>query len=227
MNIYQKHIFKTSFHKYEKGIFILYNLSSIMNLKIQSKDFCIQLLNGIKQSRQKTHDRLNQITDGRIIQKLRTLLNVLYPVHHLSYGLFIDGVSIWKSGSTSLFPVYLLINELNINERYNLKNMFCEGIIMQDSKPTYSTILHPMMILLQNHFEKGVTITLRDDDSINLRGVVVDVLLDMGERGPLLNMHCSGYFSCHLCDTKGTVIGKAVHYPSKFNLCINECRYEI
>lgn len=39
------------------------------------------------------------------------------------YGIFVDGVSLWKSGNASLCSIFLVINELKSEERYKIERI--------------------------------------------------------------------------------------------------------
>jgi hypothetical protein len=103
----EKHVPSTS-HKVNKGLMILYDINSILRLKLKSKQFCSELLLGLKakelQQQSDNSDELCNICDGRIIRELRQVLNALYPHTNLSFSLFLDGVKAFKSSNLHLYP---------------------------------------------------------------------------------------------------------------------------
>lgn len=139
--LYESHNFNKTTHRYNKGCFILYDLNEIIKLKLQNSDFCKALLKGILNRSPENIHQLSRITEGRIIRYFRKQLNVLYPRNHLSYTMYFNGVAIWKSGLSSLFPIYIVVNELELEERYSSENILFIGCILQEGKPKYGSIL--------------------------------------------------------------------------------------
>jgi hypothetical protein len=163
-------------------------------------------------SRSKSGTRLSTITDGRIIQTLRKMLNVLYSITALSYGIFVDGISCFKSSSTSLYPIYLVINEMKIEDRYKLNNMILIGLLVQKTKPQYCTILIELVKMMQKQFIHGFRFKFEQNEII-IKGLITNLLIDMGERGNCLNTNQGGYFGCSACENMGRLIGNSIYYP--------------
>lgn len=83
---------------------ILFDFNAIVGLKLDQPEFCAALLKGLEDSKRSNSGDLCHIAHGRIIDGMRKFLNLLYPSHHMPWGLFIDGVAIFKSSSCSIFP---------------------------------------------------------------------------------------------------------------------------
>jgi hypothetical protein len=60
---------------------------------------------------------------------------------NISLTLNTDGVAIFKSSKNSLWPVWLVINELPPKERFSRKNMILAALWFSEQKPTISTLL--------------------------------------------------------------------------------------
>lgn len=101
--VYENHNIQSQCHSSKSGIFVLFDLKSVLEFKFKSKQFCKDLLSGILSSR-KSQDSLSSITYGRVIQAYRKHLNVLYPLSSISFSLFIDGVNSFKSSKTTIVP---------------------------------------------------------------------------------------------------------------------------
>jgi hypothetical protein len=90
------------------------------------------------------------------------------------------------------------------------------GLIIQNTQPHYSTILVRPLQQLQDHFLVGcplsITTNPREKTTLYIKGLVVLIILDIGERGPTLNMKQGGYRSCHLCHSVGEYIARAVRF---------------
>jgi hypothetical protein len=101
---YERHAIDQNYHSFKEGVFVQFDLKSVLELKLKSKVFCNDLLEGIISSRIRDPERLHTITDGRILQEFRKYLNILYPLTSLSFSIFIDGVSVFRSSKTSITP---------------------------------------------------------------------------------------------------------------------------
>jgi len=105
------------------------------------------------------------------------------------------------------------VNEIPIEERYSLNNMIFFALIIQQKKPNYGLVLYRMVKQLQAHFIKGCMLQIQSDErKIVVRGLVTVIILDIGERGAVLNMKNSGFFSCHTCEVTGEFIAGAVRF---------------
>lgn len=111
--------------------------------------------------------------------------------------------------------VYLVLNSIDVNARYDIEQLLFIGIIMSPHKPQYGAILVPLIEKLRESFLYPMNFTTLAGDTIRLRILTILVILDMGERNQILNMiDVGGYFSCHRCTTKGIHLGKfGVRFP--------------
>ncbi|HLU86887.1 MAG TPA: hypothetical protein VKZ44_03965 [Taishania sp.] len=103
-NEYEKNKIPRETHSLQKGMLIIYDLNSILQLKFKSKEFCRSLLKGIINKHESNFNSLSTNCNGRIHRTLRKYLNVLYPDTNISYSLFTDGVRAFKSSKLHLYP---------------------------------------------------------------------------------------------------------------------------
>src|SRR5690606_34976672 len=113
----------------------------------------------------------------------------------------------YKSSLCSLYPgefsngllkvlVFLLNLLLPVEKRYVVENMILIGLIWSSTKPTYGIQLIPIMKSIKKHFDDGCKIT----GNTTIRGLICQILTDMGQRYGLLNMHsANSQCACHLC----------------------------
>ena len=71
-------------------------------------------------SRTKEHGCLRDIYDGEVYQKHMSPNGFLHNSMNISFTMNTDGAAVFKSSSASLWPVYLIINELPPQLRYKL-----------------------------------------------------------------------------------------------------------
>lgn len=74
------------------------------------------------------------IYDGKIYKELSQEGSFLSNINNISFTWFTDGVKIFKSSKFSIWPIYLVINELPFSERFKLKNLILAGIWFGDLK---------------------------------------------------------------------------------------------
>jgi len=102
--VYEQHGIQSCCNEFANGTFVLFDLKSVIELKLKSQEFCSDLLKGIIYSRNSEKERLQTICDGRVIQEFRKYVNILYPLTSLSFSIYIDGVSAFKSSKASIVP---------------------------------------------------------------------------------------------------------------------------
>ncbi|RNA12199.1 hypothetical protein BpHYR1_041396 [Brachionus plicatilis] len=56
-----------------------------------------------------------------------------------------DGKSIFKSSKTSIWPIYLTINQIKKNERFKLANVINAGLWVSKYKPNFHFFLKPII----------------------------------------------------------------------------------
>ena len=61
---------------------------------------------------------LSDISDGEMYRKLCEPGQVLYGNNNLTLIFNTDGVTLYKSSRTEIWPIYLAINEIPVVERY-------------------------------------------------------------------------------------------------------------
>jgi hypothetical protein len=105
----------------------------------------------------------------------------------------------------------LVVNEIDINQRYKLHNLILLGIIVQKQKPVYGLVLMEMISKLRKYYLEGFTLQLAEQ-TIRFRALITNLLLDIGERGSALNFCGGGFYNCHCCEILGTYCAKSVRY---------------
>ena len=73
---------------------------------------------------------------------------------------FSDGIPLFKSSKVSLWPVYLVINELPPNEGFLCKNMILWGLWQGVAKPKMNTYFKKLITDLSDIYTNGVTLSV-------------------------------------------------------------------
>ena len=104
--------------------------------------------------RQKQHEaNYEDIYDGSLYKNLMSPGSILRDCNNLSLMWNVDGVPSFKSSKYSLWPLYLLINELPYKQRVLKENSILAGLWFGEEKPNMSFYLKPIveeLIILEN-----------------------------------------------------------------------------
>ena len=91
----------------------------------------------IEENRSKARKSVTDVCDGSEYRKLLMPGGFLQDTTNITCFAFIDGIPLFKSSSTSLWPVYLLINEISSHQRFSRKNMILWGVWQGVGKPSF------------------------------------------------------------------------------------------
>ena len=105
----------------------------------------------MRKFRQKTHcinqetDDLKDITDGAIYQKFLLKRKDKRPSDIFTFLLNTDGIKICNKSDLSIWPIYLVINEIPIQYRFCVNNVIIAGLSVANSKPNINIYLQPII----------------------------------------------------------------------------------
>ena len=105
--------------------------------------------------RKQNEDNIEDIYDGTLYKKLAAPGKVLSVWQNLSLTWNVDGVPIFKSSKFSIWPLYLVINELPYKLRMLKENTLFGGLWFGEIKPN---ILKPLFSELSNLATNGIQI---------------------------------------------------------------------
>lgn len=171
----------------------------------------------IDELKQGSPDRVSvsDICTGLGYRKLQEPGGFLDGTQNLTLSLFIDGIPLYKSSSVSLWPVYLLINEIPPQQRFRKKNMVLWGVWQGVGKPNMNMFLRPLVMDLIELFTNGVTISITSENQvneINVKAMLVVATMDLQARAYVTNMtQHNGDHGCLYCMESGQIVpsGKA------------------
>ncbi|KAH3841159.1 uncharacterized protein LOC127880246 [Dreissena polymorpha] len=176
-----------------------------------------ELLKHRFQRKKKKPSNLEDIYDGELYKKLSSKGGVLsdsFP-YNISFTLNTDGVPLFKSSKFSIWPVFLMINELPFKYRRQSENMLFAGLWFGDGKPFMGTFFRPIHSNLKKLEDEGLNITVCGND-ILCKAFLICSTADLPAKSTLLNMNqFNGAFSCLQCCNKGETFktpgGGSVH----------------
>lgn len=145
--------------------------------------------------------RSNSICDVYDGQLYKDLFNsgFLSNRNNISFSMNTDGVSIFKSSSTSMWPVYLLINELPIKQRKARENTLFYGFWISPKKPIMWCFMKPLYEELAE-LEKGVQFSDHNGDLFLCQATLLSCVCDLPAKCLVTNsMQFNGQFGCWHC----------------------------
>ncbi|XP_041469957.1 uncharacterized protein LOC121419571 [Lytechinus variegatus] len=155
-------------------------------------------------------DDLTDITDGVKYREMKKD-GLLANPENFSLLWNSDGVPIFKSSQTSIWPVLVMINELPIKMRR--KNIMLTALWFGESKPEMSVFLKPFIDECQKLSIEGLSWKMGQDEKISKVFSLV-CTTDSVARPLLQNTtQFNGFFGCGFCKQRGEYTDGAVRYP--------------
>jgi hypothetical protein len=164
-------------------------IQNIMN-KVKLKDF----------EKIKISDDLTDITDGRIYKQLLASEDghLFEKKLAFSFSLNTDGISISNKSKLTIWPVFLVINELPLNIRFSIDNVILAGLSVGSEKPNIDIFFNPIVIKLKK-LEIGVNISI-ENITRDTKFFLISSVFDKPAKSAILNMiSCNGFFGCTKC----------------------------
>lgn len=121
-----------------------------------------------------------------------------------------DGVSVFKSKKSSLWPIYLYINELPPEVRFKHDNILAVALSYEcnNNNPNMSEITKPFIIEMQHLQSEDGCISLNyQNETKKIFPFLLSSCLDLKAQ-PLITTltQYNGYYACSTCKQKGTSI---------------------
>ena len=130
-----------------------------------------------------------------------------------------DGINLFSSSKIELWPIYLAINEMSPQKRFNRENIIFVGIWQGKGKPPMNQFLGVFVQLVNSLYIDGVEIQV-DGQLINVKLSVLCCVADLPAKAEILNMsYFNGPHACIKCEEPGKSVkqggGTAKCYPYK------------
>ena len=131
----------------------------------------------------------------------------------ISFRIFTDGVRVFKSSKTDIWPVYLTINELPRSQRFLKENVIFAGLWCGSVKSVGNILLAPLREQL-TELHAGVPMYSPDAGRINVKGVINCGTGNTPARELIMNINLHvGYCSCTRCKARGERIANVQTFP--------------
>ena len=117
-----------------------------------------------------------------------------------------DGVPLFKSSGVSIWPIYLVINELPPVMRFSRRNMIIWGVWQSKGKPVFRTFLQPFIEHMNQLRTDGLIITVQGREILT-RGMLLASTMDLQAKAYLADMtQHNGKHGCITCEDPGEVV---------------------
>ena len=148
---------------------------------------------------------LRDIYDGRVYKELSGN-GVLNSPDAISFLINTDGAPVFKSSKVSIWPVYLMINELPLIQRRKKENIIFAGLWFGDRKPIMLSYLEPTFDAL-NKLEQGVNMCSSDRGEFLLKAALIACSCDLPAHAMITNfVQYNGRYSCPKCAQSGETL---------------------
>ncbi|KAF4526479.1 hypothetical protein B566_EDAN013579, partial [Ephemera danica] len=143
------------------------------------------------------------VYDGQLYKKIENYSQ--YPCN-FSFMFYSDGVSLFKSSKYSVWPFFLIINELPYALRFLPQNIIFAGLWFGRNKPHFNTFLLPLKNSL-TRLKKGVKILIKPlNKSITVKCILLHGIGDGPAKAIMMNFNqFNGDYGCPKCLLKGRI----------------------
>ena len=129
--------------------------------------------------------------------------NILSSPDNISFIMNTDGAPVFKSSKVSIWPVFLIINELPFHLRIAKENMIFAGLWFGEKKPLMTSFLKPIFNHL-NELEDGIDVESPERGKYSLKAALIACTCDLPARSIVTNMiQYNGAYCCAKCMQKG------------------------
>ncbi|KAK3920363.1 Halomucin [Frankliniella fusca] len=154
------------------------------------------------QRQKQSPNNIEDIYDGNIYKELFNSGFLSNP-NNLSFSMYFDGVSLFKSSSFSLWPVYFSINELKYKYRTQKENIVLAGLWF-GPKPNVNLLLRPLYNKMLQLERNGVSLSLPDGNNVTVRAKVLAAVGDLPAKAAFMRfINFNGLYSCFNCLSSG------------------------
>ena len=150
------------------------------------------------------------IYDGSLYRSLFDNDGPLSVQDNLSFVLNTDGAQVFKSSKVSLWPIFMVINELPYTIRMKPENMLLAGLWFGNRKPAMNTFLKPLLNSMEQLLQ-GIECFSPERGSFICKCFLLATTADLPARSLLCNsVQFNGLYSCWKCLQPGktAAVGK-------------------
>nr|XP_054775430.1 uncharacterized protein LOC129283847 [Lytechinus pictus] len=196
------------------NFFVTANLCSQVKSLFQRRDINPHLFYRDSRSKMK-RDNTEDIYDGSVYKTMMEDGQPLSNKHNFSYCFNSDGLPVFKSSKFSIWPIFIMINELP--PRLRFKNLILAGVWFGDVEPKMEIFLQEFATEANKLAEEGI-FWMNEGSRIHSKLFGLCCCADAPARAAMQNtMKFNGYFGCGLCYHPGKIVDRVIKYP--FDVC--------
>ncbi|XP_022101244.1 uncharacterized protein LOC110984916 isoform X2 [Acanthaster planci] len=156
-------------------------------------------------------DGIEDIYDGEIYKMMSRPGQPLANEKNFSYSFNSDGTPIFKSSKYSLWPIYLMINELP--PRMRRDNLIVAGVWFGKSEPKMNIFLEKFVTEANLLITEGIS-WKNNGQFVHSELYGISCNVDAPARATMKNtVQFNGYMGCGLCYHPGVSVERTVKYP--------------
>ncbi|KAK3085488.1 hypothetical protein FSP39_004118 [Pinctada imbricata] len=196
---------KSLLHSGSVAYFVQLKLVSQLSALWKNPTFCHFVRNHrFEHMKSNTAQNLSDIYDGELYQTFYKNNGILSDKNNLSFSLNTDGAPLFKSSSVSIWPVYLLVNELPIAQRKKRHFSLFYGVWIASKKPQMWSFLRPLFDELKHLESNGHQFSDYADQSFISKSILLTCTCDLPARAIVYNCNqFNGEYSCWYCLQRG------------------------
>lgn len=170
--------------------------------------------NNIVKERVYEENHMKDIYDGKMYRDFVSALPKEDRDRYVTLTLNTDGAPVFKSSKYSIWPVYLMINEIPVQERFSKIVTCC--LWFNKIKPSMETFLYPLVNQINNFSRDGIECTIQGEVR-KLKLFILLCCVDTVARAPVLGkMQFNAHFGCDWCEHPGEWHTGSMRYPVLF-----------
>lgn len=174
--------------------------NQIQNL-FAHEDFYENLQHRFKRNTPSGH--YEDIYDGMLYKSNFDSHGLLSDPNNISFTFNTDGAPVFKSSKVSVWPIFLVINELPYKQRMKKENMILASLWFGSQKPCMGTFLKPLQKTMKELYQ-GIECQSPGKGSFKCKGILLCGTADLPARSLLCNhMQYNGAYSCWKCEQQG------------------------
>lgn len=151
---------------------------------------------------------MTDILNERLYRTFSYQVERLFETENLSLIFNTDGVPLYRSSGVSIWPVYLVLNELPPIRRYSRQNIIFWKVRQGKGKPNFQTYFQPFIQQLIALKTKGIQFTI-DETNFEVKVFLLAGTLDLQAKAVVAHMtQCIGQFGCISCEEPGVVVSQ-------------------
>ncbi|KAJ1529969.1 hypothetical protein ONE63_006697 [Megalurothrips usitatus] len=195
----------------EARYFVLFDIVPQLQLLLEEDGNILKLMSPKDCIRDDDNGDLNDITDGLLYQIFAKSLNDDGHVV-LTITVNTDGAPSFTCGRISLWPLFLIVNELPPLVR--IKNVILAGLWFGRDTPSMDLFLQKFVARF-SHLSDGFQMTVNGVVN-SFKLLIIGATVDSGIRGAVQGIKAhGGYCSCNWCETVGVWDQDSVKYPNE------------